>query len=517
MFMDGSEAEVLNEDRKHANASHLRVGWLLVAVVTLVACGGGDSGGTATPDPANTPPNTSFTVGGSVSGLGSGESLTLRNNGGNDLTLSANGSFTFPTVHTSGSAYAVTVLTQPMGQTCTVSNGSGTVGANISNVAVTCTTTECTQTLSPGANVGAAISSAAAGSTICLSNGNYSGFTLTGVSKNPRVTVQAVTPKGASFTSAITLNGNSAGLTIGGVNLAGVLITSANTRDITFRNADASKGTIEIDGVTHAAPNILFENLEHLNQDNAGFCRGGAAPCVGAGAYHFSFSGRSSPVATIRGAIIDGGCADGIQSGVPFILESSQIKNKFVGTCPNDPHTDAAQLYGGPFAGTIIRGNYFLNNVQVIAAYDGVDNVLIEDNVIDPGAGSERRECQIELYSDANSIIRHNTIVYRNETYPGLICLDKKSGFDNGFGTQIYDNIVGGVSAQNGSTYSVRRNNLVRSGAVAGEIAGSPTYAGGTNPATWYGFQLTPGSLGKGAASSPPGSDVGSTYFPANP
>lgn len=83
-----------------------------------------------------------FTVGGTVSGLGNGKSLVLRNNGGNDLTVSANGSFTFAGALTSGSAYAVTVLTQPTGQTCTVSSGSGTVSANVGNVAVLCTVDE---------------------------------------------------------------------------------------------------------------------------------------------------------------------------------------------------------------------------------------------------------------------------------------------------------------------------------------------------------------------------------------
>jgi hypothetical protein len=39
----------------------------------------------------------------------------------------------------SGSTYVVTVLTQPTGQTCSVSTGVGTVsGNNVSNVAVTC-------------------------------------------------------------------------------------------------------------------------------------------------------------------------------------------------------------------------------------------------------------------------------------------------------------------------------------------------------------------------------------------
>ena len=41
----------------------------------------------------------------------------------------------------SGAAYAVTVKTNPSGQACTVSNGTGTVGsANVTSVAVTCAT-----------------------------------------------------------------------------------------------------------------------------------------------------------------------------------------------------------------------------------------------------------------------------------------------------------------------------------------------------------------------------------------
>ena len=40
----------------------------------------------------------------------------------------------------SGSAYSVTVKTNPAGQTCSVANGSGTVGSSgVTNVAVTCT------------------------------------------------------------------------------------------------------------------------------------------------------------------------------------------------------------------------------------------------------------------------------------------------------------------------------------------------------------------------------------------
>ena len=67
--------------------------------------------------------------------------VVLRNNGGNDVSVSANGSFAFATKLVDGAAYGVTVKTNPTGQICAVSNGSGTVsGGNVTSVAVTCST-----------------------------------------------------------------------------------------------------------------------------------------------------------------------------------------------------------------------------------------------------------------------------------------------------------------------------------------------------------------------------------------
>ena len=79
----------------------------------------------------------SYTVGGTVSGLSG--TVVLQDNGGDNLSVAANGTFTFKTALAGGAAYSVTVKTNPSGQTCTVSNGSGTVGtANVTNVAVSC-------------------------------------------------------------------------------------------------------------------------------------------------------------------------------------------------------------------------------------------------------------------------------------------------------------------------------------------------------------------------------------------
>lgn len=83
--------------------------------------------------------NDGFKVGGNVSGLVG--TVVLQNNAGDDLSASANGSFTFATEVAIGASYAVTVKTHPVNQICTVAAGTGSItNAAVSNVAVTCGT-----------------------------------------------------------------------------------------------------------------------------------------------------------------------------------------------------------------------------------------------------------------------------------------------------------------------------------------------------------------------------------------
>jgi hypothetical protein len=81
-----------------------------------------------------------YTVGGSVSGLGTGQQVTLDDNGGDSLTVTGNGPFVFTTSLTYGSAYTVTVGTQPTGGLiCLVSNGaSSSITADVTNVGINC-------------------------------------------------------------------------------------------------------------------------------------------------------------------------------------------------------------------------------------------------------------------------------------------------------------------------------------------------------------------------------------------
>ncbi len=82
-----------------------------------------------------------YTAGGTVSGL-AGTGLVLQNNGGGDVPINANGTFAM-NPQNDGTGYAITVKTQPTAksQTCTVTNGTGTIGgANVTNVGVSCVT-----------------------------------------------------------------------------------------------------------------------------------------------------------------------------------------------------------------------------------------------------------------------------------------------------------------------------------------------------------------------------------------
>ncbi len=113
----------------------------------------------------------SFTIGGTISGL-SGSGLVLENNGGDSLALAAGAtSFTFATSIPAGSSYDVTVKTQPSNptQTCSVSNASGTANANVTSVSVTCSTTTFT--------IGGSISGLSG--TVVLQDNDTDNLTLT--------------------------------------------------------------------------------------------------------------------------------------------------------------------------------------------------------------------------------------------------------------------------------------------------------------------------------------------------
>ncbi|GAB4429136.1 MAG: FG-GAP repeat protein [Turneriella sp.] len=85
-----------------------------------------------------------YTVSGTVSGLSG--TLVLQNNGGDDLTRTADGGFTFPTPLPAGSVYSVQVATNPSGQFCHVKDNEGELTSNVTSVLVQCSSTDFTWT-----------------------------------------------------------------------------------------------------------------------------------------------------------------------------------------------------------------------------------------------------------------------------------------------------------------------------------------------------------------------------------
>ena len=140
-----------------------------------------------------------------MTGLEAGKTLQLglQRSGGSSttITVSADGAFVFdPVKLAAGETYVVSVVTQPTEQTCSITNGSGTmVNANVTSVAVACVAT--TTTYSVGGTIvgldgdglkienGAANAvTPAAGATTshCPSNSKAVTFTTSASLPNPR-------------------------------------------------------------------------------------------------------------------------------------------------------------------------------------------------------------------------------------------------------------------------------------------------------------------------------------------
>lgn len=329
------------------------------------------------------------------------------------------------------------------------------------------------------------VSAAEPGQVICLASGHYG--TWMGTNKAITITKQS----GATVAIAIHFTTGTSGFTLDGLTIAGGRITNG-ANSITIKNSEFT-GHLIIDGVENA--NILLDNNTHININS---CR----RCVPA-AIHLAYSSNIFSGVTVKNSLFQGGNADGIQAGTGLNI----LNNRFIDISEHgdeELHTDPIQLIGAK--GAVVRGNYLYNTSDGIVAYDGLDSATIEDNVIDLVSG----RWGIELYADKNSVVRHNTLVYRTTcSYGpcGQILLDHKPGDPAGSGTIVEYNVATRIGLSNGSAASVNRKNMLRQDVSGDNFRGTPTYVGGNIPTTYEGFTLADGSFGKGAGAN--GVDVG--------
>jgi uncharacterized repeat protein (TIGR03803 family) len=134
-----------------------------------------------------------YTLGGTISGLTT-SGLVLLNNGGDPTTISANAAqFTMNTGVAYGAAYAITVQTPPAGLVCSVSNGTGNMGAaDATSVSIACVSNF---TLLHSFVGGSSDGADPYHTLIQGSDGNFYGTTLAGGASNVG-TIFKITPSG---------------------------------------------------------------------------------------------------------------------------------------------------------------------------------------------------------------------------------------------------------------------------------------------------------------------------------
>jgi len=275
----------------------------------------------------------------------------------------------------------------------------------------------CDRSASPS-SFASEVSAASAGQTICLASGNYGTWQGT----NKAITIRAA--DGASPTMQINLGSGDTGFVLDGMGgMGGSILSGAH--DLTIKNANFTS-PLQITGTNMGVV------IDSSHFDWNAVYNGGTNGKIRVDNSTGAFSG-----VTIQNSTIRNGDLDGVHLGAGVNI----LNTEFFNLCDRGTnHTDNIQFEGG--TGGRIAGNWVhaaTCETQGITSFDGGTNgVTIEDNVVDIP-----RPWGIEFYSDKNSIIRHNTVVWRADSdceYTGQQCgqisLDHKSADPAGSGTR---------------------------------------------------------------------------------
>lgn len=131
----------------------------IILICSLQGCGGGSTSIDTT--------DSRFTLTATVSGLISGAQVVLSTES-DSVTASGNGAIDFSKKLANGANYSISVSSQPTGQTCSISDASGTIASvNVKNILVNCITNPA-PTYSASYSVSYSVSGLSNGQTICL-------------------------------------------------------------------------------------------------------------------------------------------------------------------------------------------------------------------------------------------------------------------------------------------------------------------------------------------------------------
>jgi hypothetical protein len=265
-----------------------------LSLIAVVGCGSGSN--------STSPATATYTIGGTITGL-TGAGLVLQDNGGNNLTVSANAtSFTFSTAVTSGGAYNVTVLTQPSSQSCTVTGGSGTATANVTSVSVACI-----QAYSIGGSV-----FGLSGTGLVLQDNGGDNLTVSANATSYAFTFDGAIPSGgASYSITVLSNSSSQACTV--ANAIGTATADVANVDITCTNLAATTYTIAGTVTGLKGPGLVLQDALGINNGDLLPVSGNGNfifvdPVASGGAYNVSVvtqpTGRSCAVANGSGTAV---------------------------------------------------------------------------------------------------------------------------------------------------------------------------------------------------------------------
>ncbi len=183
-----------------------------------------------------------FTISVAVTGLSG--ALVVQDNKSDLLTFTKNNTQTFATGYPSGAAYTVTIVTQPIGQTCTLSSNSK--GSITSNITVTATCT---------ASTGFTISVAVTGLTGTLVVGDSPTDTLTFTTNTTKTfattylsgVTYAVTIKTQPAGQTCTLSANATGIITGNITVTATCVASGGSFTISVAVTGLTSGTLVVE------------------------------------------------------------------------------------------------------------------------------------------------------------------------------------------------------------------------------------------------------------------------------
>jgi hypothetical protein len=205
------------------------------------------------------------TLGVWVTGLGSNKTLTLQNNGTENLSITANGGSTFAAQYVKGTNYAVTVSLQPTAQLCKVVNGTGTITSDLTSLTVNCVNTY---------TIGGTVTGLTLGKKFILTNNKTDPLTISAngnfVFKNPIV-------EGESYAASI------------GIQPTGQKCVLSNGSGTNVMS-NVSSINVNCDGTYTVSGTVLGLNVPGLI-----IRMNGASKIIPSGATSFSFASSMTP------------------------------------------------------------------------------------------------------------------------------------------------------------------------------------------------------------------------------